>query len=77
VRAYDPLAEVAIDDDGPALAVWLSDGTLLYLWSKYSWAHYLRSRGVEPPSDLPDVICVHRRAQTAEAKAALNQLFRS
>lgn len=77
VRAYDPLAEVAIDDDGPALAVWLSDGTLLYLWSKYSWAHYLRAHGLEAPDDLPDVVNIHRRAQSAESKAALNQLFRS
>lgn len=72
VQTYDPLAEIAIDHDGPAVAAWLTNGDLLYLWSRHSWAHYLRERGLDLTTDLPDIVNPFRREQTPEAKRALS-----
>lgn len=72
VRDFDPLAEVAVDDDGPAVAAWLSTGELCYFWNRHSWAAYLRERGLELTTDLPDIINPYRREQTPEAKRALS-----
>ena len=72
VQAHDPTAEVALDDDGPAVAAWLSDGTLLYLRSKHNWLDYLRAAGAPAAVDLPDLVHPRRREQTPEAKRALS-----
>ena len=72
VQAHDPTAEVALDDDGPAVAAWLSDGTLLYLRSKHNWLDYLRAAGAPAEVDLPDLVHPRRREQTPEAKRALS-----
>ena len=72
VQAHDPGAEVVLDDDGPAVAAWLSDGTLLYLRSKHNWLDYLRAAGAPAEVDLPDLVHPRRREQTPEAKRALS-----
>jgi transcriptional regulator with XRE-family HTH domain len=71
VRAYDPLAEVAIDGEGPAVACWLSNGQLCYFRDRHGWAHYLRSQGIEAPEDLPDMINPQRQTPSAAQRDGL------
>lgn len=71
IRAYDPLAEVAIDESGPAVACWLSNGQLCYFWSRHGWAHYLRSQGMEAPDDLPDLVNPQRQTPSAAQRDGL------
>jgi transcriptional regulator with XRE-family HTH domain len=71
VRAYDPAAEVAIDESGPALACWMSNGQLCYFWSRHGWAHYLRSQGMEAPDDLPDLVNPQRQTPSAAQRDGL------
>lgn len=76
VQAHDPTALVALDEDGPAVAVWLTDRTLLYLRSARAWADHLRSVGVAPPDDLAAIELPRPPEQSRAAKATLNALFR-
>jgi transcriptional regulator with XRE-family HTH domain len=77
IRAYDPLAEVAIDESGPAVACWLSNGQLCYFWSRHGWAHYLRSQGVEPTDDLPDLVNPQRQTPSAAQRDGLLAVMQS
>ena len=76
IRAYDPLAEVTIDDDGPAVACWLSSGELCYFRNRQGWAHYLRLHGIELTEDLPDVVNVYRQTPSAVQRDGLLALMR-
>jgi transcriptional regulator with XRE-family HTH domain len=71
IRAFDPLAEVEVDESGPAVAVWLSNGQLCYFRDRHGWAHYLRSQGIEAPEDLPDMINPQRQTPSAAQRDGL------